>query len=398
MKKILILILGLYAPVMLMAQDAIELVESVPVETVLDLEDIQNTQGVWLEMIAGAEKTLDIEIFYLSNQAGEPLDDVLQEIIKAAARGVNVRIISEMKFRKTYPEPLNALNAVDNISVRFIDYDSIAGGVMHAKYFIVDGEHVFLGSQNFDWRSLKHIHELGVRLHSRKLGDLYTRVFDADWVLAESDSIPEGLFSDESYEVPLEIELNDRSVRVTPVFSPRDLVPYSNLWDETHIVNLIDSAKQDIKIHLLNYSSSTYNKTYYEVLDNALRRASVRGVKVKMMCSDWAKRYPKINQLKSLEVMPNLQVKLSTIPEYSGGFISYSRVDHCKFMVVDGERFWIGTSNWSRDYFYNSRNVGVIVEDDILAKQVDDFFMNSWNSPYAYQVEPCAKYKPPKTR
>ncbi|MEE4310320.1 MAG: phospholipase D-like domain-containing protein [candidate division KSB1 bacterium] len=398
MKKILILLLGLCAPLMLMAQDAIELVESVPVETVLDMEEIVNTHGVWLEMISAAERSLDIEIFYLSNQAGEPLEDVLQAIRKAAARGVKVRIISEKKFRKTYPEPLTELNTVDNISVRFIDYDSIAGGVMHAKYFIVDGEHIFLGSQNFDWRSLKHIHELGVRLRNRKLGDLFTRVFNADWALAEGDTIAGHLFSEEAYEVPLEIELNGRSVRVTPVFSPRDLIPHSNLWDETHIVNLIDSARQDIKIHLLNYSSSTYDKTYYEILDNALRRASVRGVKVKIMCSDWAKRYPKINQLKSLEVMPNLQVKLSTIPEYSGGFIPYSRVDHCKFMVVDGKRFWIGTSNWSRDYFYNSRNVGVIVEDDILAKQVDDFFMNSWNSPYAYKVEPCAKYIPPKTK
>ena len=44
-----------------------------------------------------------------------------------------------------------------------IDIGTVAGGVQHAKFFIVDGEEVFLGSQNFDWRALKHIHELGVR-------------------------------------------------------------------------------------------------------------------------------------------------------------------------------------------------------------------------------------------
>lgn len=398
MKNILTIVILFFTSTILSSQDMFKFVESVPVETELDLSDIANTPGIWQKMISSAEKSLDIEIFYLSNQEGEPLEEILNLIRDAAARGVQVRIISEEKFRKTYPQPLASLNSVDNISVRFIDFKAVAGGVMHAKYFIVDGEQIFLGSQNFDWRSLKHIHELGVQVKSKPLGDLFTTLFNADWTIAANNIIPEGLFSEVEYSVPVELQLEDRVVLVTPVFSPKGFIPHGNLWDETHIVSLIDSAEKEVNIQLLNYSSSTYGKLYYEVLDNALRRASVRGVKVKLLCSDWSKRYPKINQLKSLEVMPNLQVKLSTIPEYSEGFVPYARVDHCKYMVVDGKRFWIGTSNWSKDYFYSSRNAGFIVEDDTLAQQIEKFFYNSWNSPYAYKVEPCAKYKAPKTK
>jgi hypothetical protein len=43
-------------------------------------------------MINSAEKTLDIEQFYISNEKGEPLD-VLGAIVAAGKRGVVVRII-----------------------------------------------------------------------------------------------------------------------------------------------------------------------------------------------------------------------------------------------------------------------------------------------------------------
>ncbi|TLY29064.1 MAG: phospholipase, partial [Ignavibacteria bacterium] len=36
-----------------------EIVESIPIETVLDNPDVRNTQEVWLEMINGARSSLD---------------------------------------------------------------------------------------------------------------------------------------------------------------------------------------------------------------------------------------------------------------------------------------------------------------------------------------------------
>lgn len=376
--------------------DEIEIVESIPVETILDIDSLRNTPEVWQELISAAQKCLDIETFYISQKAGEPLDVILQEIQKAASRGVRVRIISEAKFYKTYPEPLKSLSKIKNIDVRIIDFNKISGGVMHAKYFIVDREQVFVGSQNFDWRALKHIHELGIRIRNAEISDVFTRLFENDWQLANNRILQHQPQSTQNFMVPVNLTTADGTIAVTPVFSPRDFLPYENLWDLPFIISLIDDATEEIDIQLLSYTTVDWKKNYFEELDNALRRAAARGVKIKLLCSDWSKRRPRIDYLKSLQTVPNIEVKLSTIPVYSGGFIPYARVEHCKYMVVDRKQLWIGTSNWSREYFYSSRNAGFIISYPKLARTVFDFFYNSWKSPYAYMIDPCEEYAPPK--
>jgi phosphatidylserine/phosphatidylglycerophosphate/cardiolipin synthase-like enzyme len=118
---------------------------------------------------------------------------------------------------------------------------------------------------------------------------------------------------------------------------------------------------------------------------------------VELMVSDWSKRSGNIEGLKSLQVLPGMTVKLVTIPAWSGGFIPYARVIHAKFMVVDGRRVWIGTSNWERSYFYASRNVGLMVESEKLARRLDRFFVDNWDGPYAARVDPCGSYQAPRT-
>ena len=48
----------------------VEVVQSVPLETTLSVAGIRETQAVWLEMINGAQSTLDLEQFYVSDQDG----------------------------------------------------------------------------------------------------------------------------------------------------------------------------------------------------------------------------------------------------------------------------------------------------------------------------------------
>ncbi|HWA05750.1 MAG TPA: phospholipase D-like domain-containing protein, partial [Ignavibacteria bacterium] len=169
------------------SQNNIELVESIPIETTLDNPDIRNTQEVWLEMINSAQKTLDIEQFYISNEKGEPLDTILHAIIAAAKRGVIVRIIVDGEMFRTYPVDVTWLEQQSpNITKHVIDFKSLAGGIQHAKFFIVDGKEVFLGSQNFDWRALKHFHELGVKFSGdNDLIRIYSDIFNEDWKYSE---------------------------------------------------------------------------------------------------------------------------------------------------------------------------------------------------------------------
>src|SRR3990172_2336305 len=138
--KLKILFLFLF-PLIIFPQQKfdIELVESIPVETTLDNPDIRNTQEVWLEMINSAQKTLDIEQFYITSEEGEPLDTILKAIVAAANRGVQVRIIVDGTFYEMYPADVSWLEAQSyNIEKRVIDFKTLAGGIQHAKFFIVD--------------------------------------------------------------------------------------------------------------------------------------------------------------------------------------------------------------------------------------------------------------------
>ncbi len=100
--------------------------------------------------------------------------------------------------------------------------------------------------------------------------------------------------------------------------------------------------------------------------------------------------------IKSLAVIPNVEIHFSTIPEWSGGSIPYSRVEHCKFLIVDKKYGWLGTSNWGKSYFHTSRNMGIVFKSKYAAKIIHKMFYKSWNSEYTNLILPDEKRKSTK--
>jgi phosphatidylserine/phosphatidylglycerophosphate/cardiolipin synthase-like enzyme len=125
-----------------------------------------------------------------------------------------------------------------------------------------------------------------------------------------------------------------------------------------------------------------------------MKNAAQRGVRVRMIVSDWAKGSSAVEGLKSLAAVPNLEVAFTSIPEWSGGYVSFARVEHCKVIIADSEKFWLGTSNHSKSYFYTSRNFGVICTGRQLAGILTRIFDKSWNSPYKQLITQDGVYKP----
>lgn len=372
-----------------------ELVESIPVETTLDNPDIRDTPEVWLEMIGAAKKSLDIEQFYISNKEGEPLEDIIRAIESAATRGVAVRVITDKRFEKTYPETIARLGKQKNITTRIIDFGALAGGVQHAKFFIVDDEMAFLGSQNFDWRALKHIHELGLRIRHKTAVMFYKDIFSLDWNLAETNdkALISKYLAAKSYQKGFALIGDGDTLTFTPTASPIRLIPDTSSWDEPHIIQLIDGAKTEVFLQFLGYGTIARDKSLYTTLDDALRRAAERGVTVRMIVADWEKGTPAEASLKELSQVKNIEVKFSVIPEWSGGYISFARVEHCKFIVADSHTFWLGTSNAEKSYFYNARNVGVVGKSTLFAERLRQVFMKGWNGPYTELIHADAVYE-----
>ncbi len=368
----------------------LELVESWPLETSLDHADLRDAKDVWLELINGAKRSLDFAEFYASDdpKAESALTRVVAALQAAASRGVKVRWLGEEKFYKTYPALMDRFAKLPGFEVRRLDARSSMGGILHAKYFLVDGEQGYLGSQNFDWRSLEHIQELGVRFSVPAAVRALADVFESDWALASGSPPPA---RPAAYGFPA--RAGDLGA-VTLVASPKGYLPDESLWELPRLVQLIDSAKRTVRVQVLTYKARGRGGELRD-LEEALQRAAARGVKVELIAADWGKRKGTIEGLQHLHAPPSLSVKLLSVPQWSHGFVPFARVAHAKYLVVDGERAWVGTSNWERDYFFKSRNVGLVIVGGPLPARLDAFFADNWNGPYVEVVDPARTYEAP---
>ncbi len=354
------------------ALPSIEVVQSVPMETKLLVPGIRQTQEVWLEMIQGAKSKIDLEQFYVSDEAGQALAPVLSAIREAASRGVKVRFLVDTKFFATYPDPISQLGHVSGIQVKKVDFASY-GGVQHAKYFIVDGRNAFVGSQNFDWRALSHIHEIGLRVDDLLVGADLEMIFEKDWAMGS-------LFVEES-------NLLRMPGVTTVVASPTKANPSGISDTLSEVLKLIGEAKEVLKLQVMEYSTHIYGSIErWKILDDALRAAAAKGVRVQLLVdvSDLKKAK---DDLLGLAQVKNIEVKTVTIPQWSGGAIPFARLIHSKYLVADHVSSWVGSENWSQGYFMNTRNVGLLVSRPEISAQLEQVFDTVWLSEYSLKLQ-----------
>ncbi|HAZ07598.1 MAG TPA: phospholipase [Elusimicrobia bacterium] len=368
-----------------------ELVYSYPVETTLSEPDLRLAQDVWPEMYDRAKKNIDIEQFYITPSTGEPLEASLQSLERAGKRGVKIRFLLEKKFEKNSEGGIARLKAIPNLELRILEWSRVNGnGIIHAKFFVVDSTRAYVGSQNFDWRSLKHIHEMGLAVDDGPVVANIQKVFDHDWEAADARKDP-ALAEAQSPET-------DRSPRAYLVASPWRRNPAGVGDSESELVRVIGEASGEILVQNLEYLPLTYARPprFYPMIDNALRAAAVRGVKIKLLVSHWSTAEPGVKHLQSLALLPNVEARVISIPEAREGPIPFSRVAHSKYMVVDGKTLWLGTGNWRGGYFDDSRNLELAIKDPDLAARAAAVWKHLWDSPYAEPLDVSKTYPKPR--
>jgi cardiolipin synthase len=136
--------------------------------------------------ITGARKTL-----YISNSYFVPDDDFRDLLVRAAQRGVDVRVLtagdkSDVKTtvyagRARYPELLKG-------GVRVYEY---VPTMMHAKTFVVDGVWSTVGSLNFDNRSLVFNNESNIVALDDRVGATLDSLFLEDLRYAKEIKLAE---------------------------------------------------------------------------------------------------------------------------------------------------------------------------------------------------------------
>jgi phosphatidylserine/phosphatidylglycerophosphate/cardiolipin synthase-like enzyme len=383
-----------------------ELVQTAPVETTLTNADLRDPVTVWSELFDNAKSEIAIGQFYAASKPGAPFERVIERLEAAGKRGVKIRFLLDQKgVGLSEASTLERIKAIPNLEFRVLDYNKLTGnGIIHAKYLIVDRATAFVGSQNFDWRSFTHIHETGLRISDTKIVSEIQAIFEQDWSaqaqLAQGRTV-----------APLQAKASvlaspapraDAAVAgeaATLLSSPAAFNPPGVLDSELTLPALLADAKEEVRVQLLDYAPLSYGpkgtRPYYAVIDNAVRAAANRGVKVKLMVSNWNLESPAQAYLKSLALVPNVEIRVVTLPKASTGFIPFARVIHSKTMVIDGKLAWVGTSNWSGGYFDLSRNIEVVMRNEQMAKRLAALHEQTWSSPYAQPLDVNKNYPKP---
>ena len=403
MKK-LIFILSLLVPFLALSpfalqakfeSNGVELVYTPILDTELQNPDLRNPAEVWLELFAGAKHSIDLGQMYVYSDEGKVLEPLIDALNSAAERGVKIRLITEKKMQyATNPNTMARLEKIKNLESKVIDFDKIHhGGISHAKYIVVDHQVAYVGSQNFDSRSLQHIHETGFLLRDSRIVNQVQRIFNLDW--KAYDSLAKG-------KTPVGFRKTEPSASKNSLYlvaSPPDFLPADVISSEVELPRLLKEAKEEVRAMVLTYSPTDHDKSYYPLIDNAIREAASRNVKIKLLVSNWNQFHPGIDYLKSLSLVPGVEIRIVAIPQRKDEFVEFGRVVHSKTMTIDGKIAWVGTSNWSGGYLNKTRNLEVVMREERMATRLAALHEQLWNSSYAAKIDVNKDYpKTPRTK
>lgn len=379
-----------------------------------------STYEAWLDLIQSAQHTIDIASFYWSMLGIDVIPDpsdwkgeaIFQALLLAGTqRGIKIRIVQN-KPNRSYPDQdTEELQKQGAAEIRSLDFNRLLGaGVLHSKMWIVDGTQFFVGSPNMDWRSLTQVKELGAVVQNCPclVSDMQ-KIFDVYWILAQNGSVippvwPKDLSTKYNKASPMKIKMNETDTEVYLASSPPSFCPEGRTSDIESITDVISKAKHFVDIAVMDYyPMSLYEKenVFWPVIDNLLRQVAIeKGVRVRILTGYWNSTRPiMLNFLESLMALNgtsyHIETKLFVVPNFTEAQakIPFARVAHNKYMVTD-QHSYIGTSNWSEDYFTNTAGIGLIISETergwphktdhhLIRDQLQSIFDRDWSSEYA---------------
>ncbi|XP_069501314.1 5'-3' exonuclease PLD3-like isoform X2 [Ambystoma mexicanum] len=391
------------------------LVESIPVGLTFD-PDLPVHLSIfqsWMDLMAQAHHSVDIAAFYFTLQGADTAvedpsteegEQVLQNLMDLPSRGVKLNIAVNAPQNTDVDTARLAEKGAD---VKLVNLKSLLGGIVHTKIWVVDKKHIYIGSANMDWRSLTQVKELGVVLYNcsclaqdlHKIFEMYRYLGDEG--ASVPSTWPNEFSAASSHSHPQHVLLNGSDARVYISSSPHALCAARRTSDLDAILGTIDDAQEFVYIAVMDFIPQqvfSNPKRFWPVIDDRLRSAACdRGVMVRLLVSCWShSNRDMFIFLESLSVLSHaplrcpIEVKLFVVPatEKQKTF-PFTRVNHNKYMVTDRIAY-IGTSNWSEDYFSNTAGVGVIINQtgsgvaaSLTAQgQLKAVFLRDWNSEY----------------
>ncbi|KAK5612040.1 hypothetical protein CRENBAI_002051 [Crenichthys baileyi] len=395
----------------------VQLVESIPVGLYPTSSSSRpSIADSWLQLLDKANSSVHIAAFYFTLrgsdvQLSDPLDSqgrkVFEQLKQLESKGVKLQVA--VNSPQTSTQDTAELTAA-GAQVREVDLSAVTGGIVHTKLWVVDQKHFYLGSANMDWRSLSQVKEVGLSVEDCScLAQDAFRIFGVYWTVggAKNGSLPPfwpaRLSALSSADRPLHLKFNGVPAQVYLSSAPPPISARGRSDDLSTILSVIDDAQRFIHISVMDYlplSQYTEPVRFWPAIDSSLRAAAcTRGVQVSLMVSCWehspGSMFTFLQSLLVLSRPPlkcDIDVKIFTVPSTAEEKkIPFARVNHAKYMVTD-RVLYIGTSNWSENYFTHTAGVGLVVNQtdsvvnegqQTLQSQAEEVFLRDWSSNYA---------------
>lgn len=406
------------------SQCQVLLIESMPQNLSYSTDSPRHasTYFAWNLLLSQANQSISIASFYWSllaetkfNETGAEEGRHIYEQLLEKSKNVNLTIAQSGPVRNdTELQQLEAAGA----KIYWVNVAKILGrGILHTKLWTVDNKHSYLGSANMDWRSITQVKELGVLfLNCPEFVEDLNKIHTA-YCLAANEvptTWPSEVTTRYNHSNPMRVPVNGFPSLVYFTASPVEFNPPGRSYDLEAILKTIQNAKKYIYISVMDYSPEVINYEinsrgeFWPTIDNALREAAItRGVEVRLLISRWRYTFPSmINYLMSLRQLngvhgARIRVRFFVVPSFTDQqrTIPHARVNHNKYMVTD-KTAYIGTSNWSGDYFLYTGGAAFVIEEDkstqtspeehliegqSIHDQLVDIFHRDWNSEYSFE-------------
>jgi cardiolipin synthase len=296
----------------------------------------------FISMIQNASKSVDLVMYQLEDTQIE------QALATAASRGVRVRVL----LNKGYYGEASATNQPAYTYLKShavqVNWTPSYFALTHEKTMVIDERTAAIMTLNFTSQYYKTSRDFSVTdTNAGDVDDIET-IFSHDW-------------DDQKLTAPTGSDL---------VWSP---------GSQAAIVSLIASAKQSIDI----YNEEMADQAVITALETAARRGV--SVEVDMTDStDWQAAFTQLSQ-------SGVQIRT-----YAANAPLYI---HAKMILVDSNRVFLGSENFSSGSLTNNRELGIVLSTSNVISQLQTTFAADWRgaTPYGTVAPAPAATSPAST-
>jgi phosphatidylserine/phosphatidylglycerophosphate/cardiolipin synthase-like enzyme len=279
-----------------------------------------------LEAIQSAAKSIRIKMFVFSDPT------ILQAVIAAHRRGVNVRIMLNPERRDGKKENTDSRKTLSDAGIQVLDSNP-AFDLTHEKSMVIDDATAFVQSLNWETENLTSTRDYAIVTSHRHEVDEISQCFDADWNRSGFDA-------------------GDRSHLIWCIGNGRQ-----------RLGQLIDTSRHSLWLQNERYQDPT-------IIEH-LVRAHSRGVHIHIMARPphKLKRDKLIEGVSGLRILQDIGVKIHKLKHIKL---------HAKLLFADETSAIIGSINLAPGSFDSRRELAIEVHDEPIIRRIKETLHHDW--------------------